>query len=562
MKNIFTKSENFKQEYSATIVKVGELRDIENSDNLKQAIIDGFSVVVNKNDVKEGDYMIYCKNETELNKNFLSVNNMYEIGCRELNANASEVCNLIAEGKEDEAKKMVGYFNKHGRVKMIRLRGCPSMGVLMRLESFIKWDDSLSNVKLEDYVKFDENGNFIPFDFDTVNDKLFIKAYVPRVDVRRGGGGNGQKKDKTKRFNRMIEGEFAFHYDTAQLNSNMWRFKPEDDVYISVKVHGTSIVLGNVLVKRPTLMNKVRDFLNGIKEGRIKRIDKEISKIKKQLDHSSDVTNNAKCSEDGVADCVNSSILEKMFNDEISGLEKKKTRIENRKFKKFDTEYYNVYSSRTVIKNQYINKQVNSGFYSVDVWGEYNELLKGKIPQNITIYGEIVGYLTDTTKMIQKGYDYGCKVGSNKLMIYRVSEKLEDGTHREYEIDEVIAFADELLKNYPEIADRIMPYTLLYHGKLADLYSDIDVANHWNENVLEAMKNDKQTLGMELDEPLCNNKVPREGVCIRIANDPVKECFKLKCAKFLMKESASIDKGEVDIEMMDNYVNEENAREQ
>lgn len=544
MKNIFTKSENFKQEYSATIVKVGELRDIENSDNLKQAIIDGFSVVVNKNDVKEGDYMIYCKNETELNKNFLSVNNMYEIGCRELNANASEVCNLIAEGKEDVAKKMVGYFNKHGRVKMIRLRGCPSMGVLMRLESFIKWDESLSNVKLEDYVKFDENGNFIPFDFDTINDKLFIKAYVPRVDVRRSGGGNGQKKDKTKRFNRMIEGEFAFHYDTAQLNSNMRRFKPDDDVYISVKVHGTSIVLGNILVKRSTLMNKIRDFFNGIKDRKIKNIERQINRINNNYMGYSE------------------SDMSTSDAEKISELQKKATKLENRKFRKFDTEYYNVYSSRTVIKNQYINKQVNSGFYSVDIWGEYNELLKGKIPQNITIYGEIVGYLTNTTKMIQKGYDYGCKVGTNKLMIYRVSEKLEDGTHREYEIDEVIAFADELLKNYPEIADRIMPYTLLYHGKLSNLYSDIDVANHWNENVLEAMKNDKQTLGMELDEPLCNNKVPREGVCIRIANDPIKECFKLKCAKFLMKESASIDKGEVDIEMMDNYVSEENAREQ
>ena len=82
MKNIFTKSENFKEEYCATIVKVGELKDIENSDNLKQAIIDGFSVVVNKNDVNEGDYMIYCKNETELNSQFLSVNNMYEIPIR------------------------------------------------------------------------------------------------------------------------------------------------------------------------------------------------------------------------------------------------------------------------------------------------------------------------------------------------------------------------------------------------------------------------------------------------------------------------------------------------
>lgn len=79
MKDIFTKSENFKQEYSATIVKVGKLKDIENSDNLKQAIIDGFSVVVNTKDVREGDNMVYCKNETELNAAILSANNMFEI---------------------------------------------------------------------------------------------------------------------------------------------------------------------------------------------------------------------------------------------------------------------------------------------------------------------------------------------------------------------------------------------------------------------------------------------------------------------------------------------------
>ena len=58
---------------------------------------------------------------------------------------------------------------------------------------------------------------------------------------------------------------------------------------------------------------------------------------------------------------------------------------------------------------------------------------------------------------------------------------------------------------------------------------------------------------MELNEPLCNNKVPREGICLRIANDSVKECFKLKCLKFLKKESEDIDKGVVDIEMADNY---------
>lgn len=532
MKNIFTKSENFKQEYSATIVRVGELKDIENSDNLKQVIIDGFSVVVNKNDVKEGDYMIYCKNETELNSQFLSVNNMYEIGERERNANHEEVEKLMAEGKNDEAKKIVGYFNKNGRVKMIRLRGCPSMGVLMRLESFVNWDAELAGVNLADYVKYDNNGNFVPFDFDTINDKLFIKAYVPKTNPVRSGGGSGKRNNKIKKFDRMLEGEFAFHYDTAQLNSNMWRLNPESIVYLSVKVHGTSIVLGNILVKKPTLMNKIRDFFNGIKDRKIKNIERQIGRINKRSE------------ETGLSD---SDTME------ISKLQKKSTKLENRKFKNFDTEYYNVYSSRTVIKNQYINKQVNGGFYSVDVWGEYNELLKGKIPQNITIYGEIVGYLNGSDKMIQKNYDYGCEKGKNKLMIYRVSEKLEDGTHREYDIDEVIKFTDDLLKVYPDVSENIMPYPLIYHGKLSDLYPDIDKANHWNETVLEAMKNDKQTLGMELDEPMCKIKVPREGICLRIENDPVKECFKLKSIAFLKKESADIDKGVVDIEMADNY---------
>ena len=341
---------------------------------------------------------------------------------------------------------------------------------------------------------------------------------------------------------------------TSQLNSNMWRFSPDTVVDISLKIHGTSIVLGNILVKKPTLMNKLRDWVNGFKDRKIAKIDRKIAKLNKQIINANKTAENATISVEGITDTVNMRILEDMFNIEILGLEKKKTKIENSKFRNFGTEYYNVYSSRTVIKNRYINKQVNSGFYSVDVWGEYNQLLDGKIPRNITIYGEIVGYLTGSDKMIQKGYDYGCEVGTSKLMIYRVTEKLEDGTHREYEIDEVIRFGNDLKLAYPSIADRIMPYPLLYHGTLSDLYPDIDVANHWHENVLEALKNDSVNFGMEKNEPMCKNKVPREGVCIRIANDPVKECFKLKTVAFLQKEAKSIDAGEVDIEMADNYL--------
>ena len=57
---------------------------------------------------------------------------------------------------------------------------------------------------------------------------------------------------------------------------------------------------------------------------------------------------------------------------------------------------------------------------------------------------------------------------------------------------------------------------------------------------------------MEMNEPLCRNKVPREGIVIRKNDDKIPEAFKLKCVKFLTRESKLIDNGDVDIEMQNN----------
>jgi hypothetical protein len=59
---------------------------------------------------------------------------------------------------------------------------------------------------------------------------------------------------------------------------------------------------------------------------------------------------------------------------------------------------------------------------------------------------------------------------------------------------------------------------------------------------------------MEQMEPMCINKVPREGFVIRKANDPIKEAWKLKTTAFGLREASQIDKGEVDIEMAEGYV--------
>ncbi len=100
--------------------------------------------------------------------------------------------------------------------------------------------------------------------------------------------------------------------------------------------------------------------------------------------------------------------------------------------------YGDVYSSRNVVKNANYNPNVTDGFYgSNDVWGEWNEILKNHIQQGMTVYGEIVGYVPGTTKMIQKDYDYGCQPGESKFMPYRITQEVEDGKKYEYEVFEV-----------------------------------------------------------------------------------------------------------------------------
>ena len=63
---------------------------------------------------------------------------------------------------------------------------------------------------------------------------------------------------------------------------------------------------------------------------------------------------------------------------------------------------------------------------------------------------------------------------------------------------------------------------------------------------MEKLANDTQFY-MEHTSPSCDNKVPHEGIVIKIENMK-SEAFKLKCFKFLDKEGKELDKGEFNIE--------------
>ena len=208
-------------------------------------------------------------------------------------------------------------------------------------------------------------------------------------------------------------------------------------------------------------------------------------------------------------------------------------------------EYDYLYSSRSVIKNQYYNKNVTTGFYGVDVWAEADKIIKPFLQKGMTIYAEIVGFLPNGG-YIQKGYDYGCtmplgnsyKHGEHfKVLVYRITMTNVDGVVHEFSAREV----QQYCKNIG--LDCVTEY---YYGFAKDLYPELDPSEHWSENFISKLANDKRFY-MEMNSPTCISKVPHEGVVIKSENMR-SEAFKLKCFAFLDKEGKALDKGESNIE--------------
>ena len=108
--NLLTKSDNFTSEYCCTIVRIGEVKPIEGKDKIGYTLVNGETIVVRKDQVKEGDILIYSSNETQLDKAFLGANNLFESSSYELNANAKEVEPYVLKNKE--LKDKVDYIEK------------------------------------------------------------------------------------------------------------------------------------------------------------------------------------------------------------------------------------------------------------------------------------------------------------------------------------------------------------------------------------------------------------------------------------------------------------------
>ena len=493
---MLTKSENCNPNYLAKICKIEELYPIEGADNLLRTNIGGYDMVVSK-DMQIGDVVVYFPVESCICEKFLSANNLYEFSEAHKNINFELLQALInkmnAENDADvaktlysEARSMCGFFNKFGRVRMIKLRGQYSMGFVIPVTALEKAWTELFEYNFEKYIGES---------FDTVCGEKLCWKYVPITNSGVNTHHTGDQKNwrklmrKTiKRFDKLIEGQFEFHYDTKKLEEEISILKSTTNVSVTVKVHGTSVILANVLCnKQLTTWEKIKKF----------------------------------------------------FGCKVQ-----------------ETEYSNIYSSRKVIKNRYINPKAND-FYSTDVWGEVNRIFSQFITPSMTVYGEIVGYLPNSSQYIQKNHDYGCVPGQWKFMPYRITLTAKDGSKSEFSVVEVMSWVDYLIEEFGDkpayahytIKDVLMQMELMYNGPLGEMYSDVDNTDeNFAKNLLNRMKQDDKWLLMEKNEPLCKNKVLREGVVIRIHDDVLPRAWKLKSKKHYELEAKQHDNNDVDIE--------------
>ncbi len=223
--NMLTKSQDHNPNYLATVIKLSNLRKHTNADRLQCVSVFTNNVVTDMK-AQDGALYVYFPLECAISKDFLSYTNSFEI--KDLN-------------KDKEIK---GFFNKHGRVRAISLRGEKSEGFIIpveQIELFCK-DELKQNIKITDKE--------VGIDFDQIETHQICKKYIP-ANLLNQRPNNSKSKGNVKKWeSKLIDKQFNFHPDTLQLKREIENLKPTDTIAITNKIHGCNFVVSNVLVKK------------------------------------------------------------------------------------------------------------------------------------------------------------------------------------------------------------------------------------------------------------------------------------------------------------------------
>jgi hypothetical protein len=208
-----------------------------------------------------------------------------------------------------------------------------------------------------------------------------------------------------------------------------------------------------------------------------------------------------------------------------------------------ESEYKNLFSSRTSIRNLIPTRGSDSieANRETSIYAKGNALLEPFLQDGMTVYAELVGFVKPHGTYIQKGYDYGCSPGSKhfKLYVYRITWTNPAGKVFEWSWQQIKLWCQQYgINHVPE----------LFTGSVYDFL---------DESLLEGDSSERFYLKLkerylERQCTLCANKVPDEGVCVRVNNSLAFEVFKLKSFAFRQHETKMLDAGEIDIETQDS----------
>lgn len=198
------------ENYTAKVFKITEYKKHPNADKLWMVTVD-YNTIITGVEPVIGSLYVYFPVLSIIDGEFI----------KHINGFSDSTLNSDTTVK--------GFFGSKPRVKPIKLRGEKSEGYIHPVQAI----EEFYSVSLKEGQEF-----------NSINGAEVCKKYVIKTIK---SNINSPKKPKQSR---VIDGQFHFHNDTSNFRKNVDKIEPTDLIEISYKKHGTSLIVGNVLVKK------------------------------------------------------------------------------------------------------------------------------------------------------------------------------------------------------------------------------------------------------------------------------------------------------------------------
>ena len=474
-------------EHCGYVVKIDKIEPHFNADRLQIVDIFGASVIVDLS-TKQGDLGVYFPVDLQLSEEYCAQNNLV----RKLDENGNNIGGYLEPNKRN--------------IRAMKLRGAKSEGLFMPLES----------LGYTGVTKF-EIGDKI----EILNGHEICRKYIPRG---RKNGGSAKGGNRVRKRNVVIAPLFAEHADTEQLAYNLDAFKPNDQIEITLKMHGTSGRTGYL----PKLVSYKRSLWDKI----FKREGTPIYNW-------------------GYVTGTRRVVLEDF--DQLGGFygnnkfREPHAKVFEGKLWKGETVYYEIVGftdNGVPIMPSVSNSKVNDKEFT-KMYGKTTTFSYGCEPCGVETVEDCGEYL------IEK------EVPQSDMYVYRMTMTNEDG--------DVVEYTPDFMRyRCAQMGVKTVP--ILWSGFLdPDVVNELGMINPDNENEIITIPNAagqwiKDTAEEYYDgpDPIGKTHV-REGVVVRIVNRPKFTAYKHKNFSFKCLEGIAKDIAEApDMEEAQEVVEDEN----